>query len=394
MNFKTNYQYKTSVTNRILVMKFMSEFILIYPLITIMYGDYGRVNAAGIGVILAVSLILPILFEIPTGIIADKIPRKFVLILSLLFKIFGLISLIIFPFFSGYILSAVLLAMSTALESGALQAYLYGTLGSDNQKFFGKFWARVGAMVMVSYTTAYLFTSLIGVNYPLLIGLSAIPCLIALCICISLPTDKIDVSQNTAEIKVFRSAIGHIKGSKELIKLLISGVIMVALAYVLIEYISLYYRQIGIATRAIPIIMALGNLIGAALFWTLHSWEKWLDKYKLILLVIASGLFSLTFSGGLIVAAVGILLYTRLIRVLQVQYESKLQHLANNEARATISSIGSFGASILAGISTLIIGSLAVDNVILQPLRISLLIGSFVFIAVHAFIRYSPKNTN
>lgn len=381
------------MTNKILVMKFLSEFILIYPLITIMYGEYGHVNSAGIGVILAVTLALPVFFEIPTGIIADKIPRKFVLVGSILFKALGLLAWLAFPSFKGYLFAAVLLALSSALESGALQAYLYGTLGDDNKKAFGKFWARVSAMVMVSYTIAYIFTTIVGVHYPALISLSIIPCVVALFVCLSLPTDNIHLTKSSVKPKIFASAVKHIKDSKELIKLLVSGVIMVALAYVLIEYISLYYQQIGVATRWVPIFMAVGNLLGAALFWTLSSWEGWLDKYKLWLLVISSGLFILSFAGSLAVAAAGILLYTRLIRVLQVQYESKLQHLASDEARATISSIGSFGAALLAGSMTLLIGAFAVDNVILRPIRVVLLLGSLSFIAVHAFIRYQRKES-
>lgn len=391
MEVNATQRFKTSVTNRILIMKFLSEFVLIYPLITIMYGDYGHVSAAGIGVILAITLALPVVFEIPTGIIADKIPRKFVLTSSIIFKALGLSAWLVFPNFKGYIFAAVLLALSSALESGALQAYLYGTLGDDNKKVFGKFWARVSAMVMVSYTIAYVFTTIVGIHYPVLISLSIIPCITALFVCLSLPTDNIRMTKETVRPKVFVSAIRHIRASEELIKLLISGVIMVALAYVLIEYISLYYKQIGVATRWVPIFMAMGNLFGAALFWTLHSWEGWLDKNKLWLLVVSSGLFIVSCTGNIAGAAAGILLYTRLIRVLQVQYESKLQRLASDEARATISSIGSFGAALLAGAMTLLIGAFAVNDIILKPLRILILLGSLSFIAVHTLIRYSKK---
>lgn len=40
-------EYKiSSVTNRILAMKFASEFIMIYPLMTIMFAERGQVGAA------------------------------------------------------------------------------------------------------------------------------------------------------------------------------------------------------------------------------------------------------------------------------------------------------------------------------------------------------------
>ena len=61
------------VARRVLVMKFASEFILIYPLYTIMFGERGGVNAAGVGTILALGYVFSVLFEIPTGIVADKV---------------------------------------------------------------------------------------------------------------------------------------------------------------------------------------------------------------------------------------------------------------------------------------------------------------------------------
>lgn len=377
-----------SVLNRILAMKFASEFILIYPLITIMYADRGHVSAAGIGVILATGMILSVLLEVPTGIIADKVSRKYVLISALSCKTTGLFIWLLMPYFWGYMLAAVFFALGSALESGTLQAYMYGVMGDESKKAFGKFWARVNSMVMISYSVAYVLTTIVGVKYPALISLSIIPCLVALGLCLSLPTDHITPNSKSLKPRIFVSAVGHIKSSPKLIKLLISGVIMVALAELLIEYISLYYNQIGVTTRFIPILMAIGNLLGAYLFWTLHSWEHSLDKYKLPLLFVVTGLFIASFYGGIFIAATGVLLYTRLIRVFQVQYESRLQHLSNNEARATISSIGSFAASLLAGGMSILIGVFAVNNIILRPFRVTLILGSLAFICVHAFIRY------
>ena len=132
---------QASITNRILAMKFDGEFILIYPLYTIMFGERGHVSAAGIGFILAAGYILSVLFEVPTGIVADKIARKYVLVLSLTCKALGLLAWLLLPFIGGYLLGTALFALGTALESGALQAYLYGTLSTDSKKNFGKFWA-------------------------------------------------------------------------------------------------------------------------------------------------------------------------------------------------------------------------------------------------------------
>ncbi len=381
-----------SVTNRLLAMKFAAEFILIYPLYTIMFGDRGGVSAAGIGVILATGFVLAVLFEIPTGIVADRISRKYVLLSSIFSRIIALCAWLTFPSFWGYIAGTAFFALGSALESGALQAYLYGTLGHDSQKSFGKFWARVSAMVMLSYTIAYVLASLIGVKYPLLISLSIISCTIAFIICLLLPKDNLAITNSEVKPKIFRSAIGHILKSKPLIKLLLSAIIIVALAEIIIEYISLYYQQVGISTRYVPLLMALGNIIGAALFWTLHSWEGFLNKQKLWLMLIMTLLFVASFNCGVAIASAGILIFTRFLRVLQVQFESNIQHLSNDEARATISSIGSFGAKLVAAGIAALIGLFAINDIIVPPMRIALVIGAIVFLAVHSVIRYKQNN--
>ena len=377
--------FANSITHRILAMKFAGEFMLIYPIYTIMYTDRGGVDAAGVSVLLAFGLILLVLLELPTGVIADKIARKYVLVASILLKTLGLTIWLFLPFFWGYMLSTVCFALGYALESGALQAYLYGTLGEDSKKKFGKFWARVSAMVMVSYTVAYIFTTIIGVNYPLLIGLSIGASLVALAFCLSLPKDKLIRNSEDQKPKILASALKHITSTPDLVKLLITAVIIVSLAEVMIEYLSLYYNQAGIEARYVALMLAAGNVAGALLFWTLHSWETFLDRYKLYLLLGVTLLFIASFSGGVAIAAIGVLIFTRFLRVLQVQFESNIQHLSNDEARATISSVGSFAAKLVAAAIIICVGIFAVDNSILVPLRIALVTGVVVFIIFQLF---------
>lgn len=389
--FNASQKLSKSVTHRILAMKFAGEFILIYPLYTIMFGERGNVDAQGIGIILGLGLALSVLLEIPTGIIADKVPRKYVLLASMLAKIAGLAVWLALPFFTGYLLAAVFFALSAALESGALQAYLYGTLGVESKKYFGKFWARVNAMVMVSYTIAYILASLIGVNYPVLITLSIMACGIGAIVCAWLPLDTIEFSETEVKPKIFKSALAHIVSSRQLIKLLLSAIIVVAIAQVAIEYISLYYKQVGVTTRYVPLLMAAGNMVGAAMFWTLHSWEKFLDKQKVLLTSIAILVFVASFYGGVVIACLGMLIFTRFVRVLQVQFESNIQHLSSNTARATISSIGSFGATIVAAAMVAIIGASAVGDSIVRPIRIGFVMSGIVFVLLHILLRYKTQ---
>ncbi len=366
-------------------MKFSAEFMLIYPIYPIMFAERGAISAADIGILLAALYVSTVLFEIPTGIMADKISRKWVLMAAIVARAFCMASWLAWPTFWGYFVGVVFLALSFALESGALQAYLYGVLGQDSKQNFGRFWARVNAMVMMSWSIAFIFTTIVGVRYPLLLGFSIGACVFAILICLSLPTDDVSISHTEVKPKIFRSAINHVFQAKALLSLLLSGLMVVILAEIMMEYISTGYRSIGAPTRWIPLMMTFGNLLGAFTFWKLHAWEKTLDRYKIWFTLGVSVLFVASFWGGVWVACAGLLLYARYVRLLQVQFDSKIQHLSNDEARATISSIASFIAKLVAAAVVALIGALAIDNNPLVPLRVALVVGVGLFAVVYVY---------
>ena len=373
------------VARRVLVMKFASEFILIYPLYTIMFGERGGVNAAGVGTILALGYVFSVLFEIPTGIVADKVPRKYVLIASIICKILALSTWLYLPHFRGFLLAALLFALSNALESGALQAYLYGTLGTENKSRFNRVWARVSAMVMISYTSAYIASYFVGVHYTVLIGWSIVSCAAALLLCVSLPLDEKTKPFTAARPKVFKSALQTIRLSADLKKLLISGVIAVAVAEVCVEYAALYYHQVGVATKEVALVLAFGNILGALSFWKLHHYEVFFNKHKLKLLLFTLALFAASFAGGTIVACAGLLLFLRFVRLLQVQYEANVQHLASEDARATIASIGAFISKLLTAAMIALVGVFATENNVVQPLRLAFLAAGAMYCMVQLY---------
>ena len=373
-------------------MKFAFEFMLIFPLYPIMFGERGGVSAAGVGLLLGAGSVLTVFFEVPTGVIADKISRKYVMMLAIIARMFCMLAWLAWPSFWGYMAGTLFLSLGAALESGALQAYLYGTLGADGKQSFGKFWSRVSAMTMLAWSTAYIAAALIGVHYGLLLAMCALACLVAVLICLGLPKDDIAASHMEVKPKILRSATSHIIHSKQLRSLLLSGVLVVGLAWVTVEYIGPYYHNSGVDTRWVPVLMAAGNVLGATMFWTLHSWEWFLDKYKLWLALAVIVLFALSSMGGAAALCVGFLLMARFLRILQVQFEAHVQHLSNDEARATISSLVSFASNLVAGALMFAVGLLAVGEKILLPLQIVLLAGAVLFVFLYLLNRRSASS--
>lgn len=356
-----------------------------------MFGDRGGLSAASIGTIVAIGFALSVFFEVPTGVVADSIPRKYVLVVAIICKILALAAWLAFPFYWGYLLGSMFFALGSAFESGALQAYLYGTLGTAKKQSFGKFWSRVSAMVMISYTAAYVTATVVGPRYVPLLALSIAACSVGLLISLSLPRDTIAVATDATRTPIIASAVQHIFKTKALLRLLLGAVIVIAVSEVFVEFISVYFKQTGIPVRFIPLLLAASNVVGAVLFWTLHSWEKHLNTYKVWLAIGFSGIFVISFYGGTIGICLGALLFVRFVRVLQVQFESNIQHLSNDEARVTISSFGNFGAKLIAAGVVAIVGYSATNNNIVQPLRTALLAGMGLFVVTQLALRYNQQ---
>jgi MFS family permease len=178
------------LTKRIFALAFMSEFIVIYPFYVIMFGERGNVSAAGIGLLLAAWMVVSVLAEVPTGIIADKISKKWSLVLGRIMQLLTFTIWLIFPGFAGYLIGFMVWGIGEAFISGAFQAYLYESLDANHKKSFGKIYSRSSAFTMLAYMAAGFAAFLIGPHYPSLLVLSMAVSLVSLWITLSLPSTR------------------------------------------------------------------------------------------------------------------------------------------------------------------------------------------------------------
>jgi MFS family permease len=191
------------LVKRMFALSFFSEFIVIYPFYVIMFGERGGVSAAGIGLLLAVWMIVSVLAEVPTGVIADKMSKKWSLTLGHVMQLATFTIWLLAPNFTGYLAGFVVWGIGEAFISGAFQAYLYESLDDANKKSFGKIYSRSSAFTMLAYTTGSLAAFAIGPQYPLLLILSIAVSAISLLIILGLPKvpNKAAATQVDVELK-------------------------------------------------------------------------------------------------------------------------------------------------------------------------------------------------
>lgn len=110
-----------------------SNLLILGPILTLFFLEKG-LNFTQIMIISAVSAIGTVIFEVPTGMIADRIGRKYSLILN---SVFWAITCLIYAVsnnFYVFLIGEIFFSIGAAFGSGADSALLYDALKLDGQE--------------------------------------------------------------------------------------------------------------------------------------------------------------------------------------------------------------------------------------------------------------------
>ncbi len=110
-----------------LLFVFFQDLGFVYPIYTIMFREHG-LSFTEISVLMAVWTAAALLFEIPSGIIADLWSRKLMVLFAPAIKAAGFVLWLAMPGFFGFALGFVLWGAAEASISGTLDALLYDAL--------------------------------------------------------------------------------------------------------------------------------------------------------------------------------------------------------------------------------------------------------------------------
>jgi len=144
-----------------------------------------------IGLLYGIREIIVAIMEIPSGVIADSLGRRRILVLSFLFYILSFITFYYSSHFYAFVLGMALYALGDALRSGVHKAMIYQYLKINNwsdQKvnYYGhtRSWSQLGSAVSALFAGAIVFYS--G-NYSSIFLASIIPYLIDMFLIMSYP---------------------------------------------------------------------------------------------------------------------------------------------------------------------------------------------------------------
>lgn len=138
----------------------LAQFAFYVPISQIFYLDW-QLSILDIAVLGIVWTVTKMLFELPSSILADKWHRKGTLIISSLFAIFQIITLLAASSYWIFVLASIFSAIAYAFQSGTDVAFFYDTLKSEGREDqFDKLWARQSI-----YQQIPLFVSLLASGF-------------------------------------------------------------------------------------------------------------------------------------------------------------------------------------------------------------------------------------
>lgn len=326
--------------------RFLDTFILIFPFYTVMFTEAG-LTPAEVGVALAAWSMAGLVLEIPTGALADRFSRRWLLLVAQLFRGAGFLLWVLVPSFWGFLLGLVLWGVKSALVSGTFEALVYDELKAagrpeDYARAIGRTQTGRFVGVMAASLSA---AALADLGYETLTLLTAASSLIAAASALALPRAPRAVRAGRPDlVRQMRLGIAEAARRPGVLPILLFIAGMQALLVACDDYWQIFGLQVGLASQQIALFVAA--LAAAQAAGAAFAHRAPLER--------PGALHGLVALGGvcLVAAAVAFrpwsvlpaVAFTGLCRLADVRADARFQHALSGDARATVASVKGFAS--------------------------------------------------
>jgi len=350
---------------RLYLLSFIDEFGPIYAVYTLWFNDNG-VTVAQLSAVFLTWSIVTIALEIPSGAVADRIDRRYVLAGSFAIRAVGIAVWLIVPSFVGALIGAALFAVNTSLASGAWEAHIHDQLthlGASER--YPVVMARVMQLghlgVALASVVAIGVLAIDGTFLQLgwaTVAIHALPIRLVL----QLPdvshisaTEPGDESPLRRWWTTLGEGIREARASADVMRLTLLGAMVEGL-FIFDEYTPLLARDRGASDATVPVLVLVvwsGLLIGGEVVARRPAASGSLIGGGLVLasFVVAFGLVS---SPLWSLALIGVA-YAAL-QANWVVIDARLQERVGPSHRATVTSMKGFGGGLISGLAFIGIG--------------------------------------
>lgn len=362
----------------------LREVIPIYPLYAIMFSEHG-ISPIGLSSLFVIWSVVGLVIEVPSGALADTYSRKWLVVISGLFKSSAFFSWYMGQNFYGYALGFVFWGIGSSLRSGAWEALLYDLLRSWQTPFiFTRIYARIRALALIGVGLGELLGGLLiinGYDWVLLVSMM-IPILATLPFVIyvedpprSVPPGGVpprgaspagvppggaaqrgtpsqgappgnEAAVELGYYEVMLQGLRESVSNRSVFYLLLVSSLLIMTYGVYDEFISPTLKEKGFSLQLVA-------FLGAFVYFSESAGMMVASRFKymsLHSLLVCIGLAGIILMAAVFFAGVGVVIciaiFTFLFGLASTLFGAELQRVIESESRATVTSVASFGQQI------------------------------------------------
>lgn len=320
---------------------YLREVVLIFPVYAIMMGQHG-ISAIELSTLFIVWAGSAMVFEVPSGVLADRYSRKWLLVASGLIKGSAFIVWWVAPEFVGYLMGFVLWGAGSSLVSGTSESFLFDTLAQRGDGgSFARIYGRGMAANSLGVATAlagggYLAES--GYALPLALSIAAPWGSAALVASVFVEPPRSGQTARSDFWSTLTEGWTEVRGSRTIVFIVAMFATLVTAYGVVDEYIGPLLNEKHFALRMVGFTYAAAfasRTLGMELAHRLP-----LRSLRAIALLFAAGIgcFGAALFGDSVGLVVAYCTYFAISSAGEVLLQTRLQQSINGSSRATVTS--------------------------------------------------------
>lgn len=339
---------------RVYTFSALDDLILFYPIYAVLFSETG-LSGGEISSLFAIWSLVAFAAELPSGAWADIVPRPMLLAAGQLVRAVAYALWTFAPSYPAFAVGFVLWGLKSAATSGTFESLVYDGLAAEGR---ADFYVRLrGRAASIATSGNIAATALAGIAFAaggyVLVGIaSSAVCLGAALVALRWPEPRqriapADTDTSAGYLAVLRAGVAEAITHRAVRNL----IVLSAVAYGITafdEYLPLLASAGGADTAMVPLVV-LPSLLAMVAGGFAAGWLPAVSSIVVsVMLLVATllhvlGAISSTVAGAAVAGLVfGVLHFAR------IQVDAWLQHTMTGRARATVTSVASLCAEVVA----------------------------------------------
>ncbi|MGI8647881.1 MAG: MFS transporter [Mycobacteriales bacterium] len=326
----------------------MGDFIPLYPLYALLFSDVGF-SLAQISTLFVIWSVASAVLEVPTGALSDIVQRKHLLVVAPLLASAGFCLWFLIPTYIGFAAGFLLWAASSTLVSGTWEALVYEDLHAAGRPLE---YATVASRAAVASWMAVVAASLLAAplfalgGYGAVLAVTLVALIAQAWLALSLPRVTACRDVEAGYLATLRAGLMQAMRRGRIRWLVIAAVVLAGLASVE-EYLPLLLRADGFGAAAVSLLFTLFPLAAAAGGAAAPALRNVASGVLIVVLLVSSiaavatGLWAPVWIG-----LPTLVCWYGFVECARVSAGAWLQHAAQSDARATVTSVVGFGSEL------------------------------------------------